>query len=390
VARGALARAVLPPLLAFALARAVLGAAAISAGVPPCKPGSWCRFDCAHYVRIALHGYELAPCFAGSHDAGLWCGNAAWLPGYPLLARAGHALGLPPRGAALTVSGAFALATLALLWAALGGLPAGPLGCSLGAAAPPSRAAIAALALAAFFPGAVYAHAISPLGVFGCAAVAALVLAARGRPLAAGLAGAAAAFTYPPGFLLAPVLGAGFLLGPGTLPSRIRRAAVSAGAAASGFAAVLALQQHDTGEWRAFFLVQGSYHYRLQSPLGPLVGRIAPLLRPPLGDRRDTLAAQTLLVALLVGAAVVASLLAARASAFGDRERFVALYVLAAWLLPLVIGEEQGGLHRREATLLPLVMLTVRLPVPVQVALTVVAAVLAYAVALLFFRSQLL
>jgi hypothetical protein len=386
VASGTLARAVLPPILAFAVARAVLAAAALSAGVPPSRPGSWCRFDCAHYVRIALGGYELAPCPADSHDAGLWCGNAAWLPGYPLLVRAGHALGLPPRGAAVAVSGTFALLSLALLWATLAGLPAGP---PLGPAAPPFGAAIAALALAALFPGVVYAHAISPLGVFGFAAVAALVLASRGRPLAAGLAGAAAAFTYPPGFLLAPVLGAGFLLGPGAIPARIRRAASSAAVAASGLAAVLALQYHDTGEWRAFFLVQSGYHYQLQGPLAPLVGRIAPLLRFPLGDPRKTLAGQTLLVALLVAAAAAASLLAARASAFGERERFVALYVVAAWLLPLVIGEEQGGLHRREAAILPVVLLTARLPAALQAALACAAAVVAYAVAFLFFRGQL-
>jgi hypothetical protein len=358
----------------------VLAAAALSAGVPPSRPGSWCRFDCAHYVRIALHGYELAPCPAGSHDEGLWCGNAAWLPGYPLLIRAVHSLGMPPRRAAVALSAAFALASLGLLWAALAGAPGG--------AGTPARAA-AALGLAAFFPGAVYLHAISPLGLFGCAAVAALLLAARGRPLGAGLAGAAAAFTYPPGLLLPPVLALGFALGPGTATLRLRRAATAAAGPAAGLAAVAAIQYLDTGEWRAFLLVQEGYHYGIGSPLGSLARRIVPLLQSPLGGPGDTLAAQTLLVALLVAGAAAAALLAARTRAFGARERFVALYVIAAWLLPLVIGEVEGGLHRREAALLPVVLLTARLPAWLQAVLAGAAAVVAYEVALLFFRGQL-
>jgi hypothetical protein len=67
----------------------------------------------------------------------------------------------------------------------------------------------------------------------------------------------------------------------------------------------------------------------------------------------------------------------------------VLLYVIAAWLLPLAIGEHEGGLHRREAALLPLVVLTARLPAPLQAAFAGAAAVVAYAVALLFFRGQL-
>jgi hypothetical protein len=289
---------------------------------------------------------------------------------------------MSPRGAALAVSAAFALATLGLLWLALAGTPGG-------AAPRPRAAAVAALGLAAFFPGAVYAHAISPLGVFGCAVVASLLLAGQGRPVPAGLAGAAAAFAYPPGVLLAPVLAAGFLLGPGTAPARLRRAALSSAIAASGFAAVLGLQYLDTGEWRAFFLVQGGYHYGLQSPLGPLAERVAPLFRPPLGGADDSLAAQSLLVGLLVAGAAAGALVAARASGSFARERFVLLYVIAAWLLPLAIGEQEGGLHRREAALLPLVLLTARLPAPLQAALAGAAAVVAYAVALLFFRGQL-
>jgi hypothetical protein len=369
----------LPPLLAFVLARLVLSAAALSAGIPPSKPGSWCRFDCAHYVGIALHGYQVAPCPAESHDAGRWCGNAAWLPGYPLLVRAVRSTGTPPRRAAVLVSGAFALLALVLAWVALAGAPG---------ERPDSRAS-AALVLAALFPGIIFAHAISPLGLFEAAVLLALLLAARDRPLGAGLAGAAAAFTYPPGALLAPVLGAGFLLGPGTPLARARRAALSSALAASGVLGVMTVQYLDTGRWWAFALVQSGYNYSLASPLRSLGDRMSPLFRPPFEGAGEAPAAQTLLVVLLVCAAGAAALLAARQGRFGARERFVALYVVAAWLLPLVIGEVEGGLHRREAALVPLALLTARLPAALQAALAGAAGLVAYALALQFFRGQL-
>ena len=379
--------AVGPPVLAFALARAVLSAAGASAGVPPSRAGSWCRFDCAHYVSIALRGYEVFPCLDGAPDAGLWCGNAAWLPGYPLLVRAGHALGAPPRWSALAVSASFALLTLGLVWAA-SAEPRDP------AAAPPGPGdpgRLANLSLAAFFPGAVYLHAISPLAVLAFAACLALLLAAQDRPAAAGLAGAAAAFTYPPGALLAPVLSIGFLLGEGPVRRRVVRAAASGALAAAGLAAVAVLQFHDTGRWGAFSLVQSGYGYSPRNPATSIAARVAPLFRAPFPGAGEAAAAQTLLVTLLVGAGGAGAVLAARGRGpAAARARFVGLYVAAAWLLPLVIGEEGGGLHRREAALLPLVLLTPRLPPALTGALAAAAAIVAYAVALLFFRSQLL
>jgi hypothetical protein len=387
VTRGALARAVLPPVLAFALARAVLGAAALSAGVPPGKPGSWCRFDCAHYVRIALHGYELAPCFADSHDAGLWCGNAAWLPGYPLLIRAVHSLGVPPRGAAVFVAGVSALLTLVLLWHILRPRP-GTVG---GPATPTFAAALLALALAAFFPGGLYAHAIYPLGPFGLATVLSLWMAARGRAVAAGIAGAAAAFTYPPGLALAPVLAAGFLLDRrADLASRLRRAVVAFLLTASGFGAVVLVQHHDTGSWKAYALAMESYQTALGNPVRAIAMRVGPAFRAPLDVATGVPAAQTVLVLVLVACGAVVVLRAARAGRLASLDVFVSLQTAVFWLAPLCLGQVAEGLHRREATLLPLVLLTVRLPPAWQAPLAAAAAALTYGLGLLFFRGRLI
>lgn len=377
----------LPAFTAFALARIVLSGAALSEGLAPSRAGSWCRFDCGHYVQIALRGYELAPC-AASSLAGLWCGNAAWFPGYPVAIQAARAVLPAPRHAAVLVAGICAWLALVILWAAL----APPGRADLGPRTPGERAAaVAALALAAFFPGGTYAHAISPIGLHGFATVASLLAAARGSALGAGLAAAVAAFTYPPGALLAPVLAAGFLL-DGRGPSRVqlRRATVGAGMATAGLAAVVAVQHHDTGRWLAFVLVQSGYHYSIRSPLTTLADRIAPLFRAPFEGLAEAPAAQTLLVLLIVASAALAVARAARARRLAPRDLFVGLYVAAAWLLPLVIGEVEGGLHRREATLLPVVLLTARLPVFWQALLAGAAATLTWPIARLFFRGVLI
>jgi hypothetical protein len=379
------ALAVLPPLLAFGLARIVLSAAALSAGVPPRVAGSWCRFDCAHYVGIALRGYEVYPC--APEFAGLWCGNTAWLPGYPLLIRAAVACRLSPRGGAVLVSGLFAFLTLALLWKVLlaSAEKSGP------SVRPTLAAALLALALAAFFPGGLYAHAIYPLGPFGLATVLCLVLAARGRAVGAGLAGAAAAFTYPPGLILAGVLGAGFLLeSRADLVSRLRRAATASLLTAAGFGAVMVVQHHDTGNWRAFALVMGGYHYAIGNPLTTTADRVRPAFQVPFDATTAVPGAQTLLVLVLIASGLVAVARAMRAGTFGRLEVFVALQTAAFWLPPLVLGGISEGLHRRETTLLPLVLLTVRLPLAWQGLLAAAAAALTYGLALLFFRGVLI
>jgi hypothetical protein len=376
----------LPPLAAFVLAHVVLSAAAVSEGLPPLKAGTWCRFDCGHYVRIATRGYELAPC-ASESEAGLWCGNAAWFPGYPMAIRVALGVLHAPRHAAVLVAAIFACLTLVILWAALA--PAS------GAEAPRLSAdqrsrALGALALAAFFPGGLYAHAISPIGLYGCAAVASLIAAARGKVVAAGLAAAVAAFTYPPGVLLVPVLAAGFVLDRRhTLPARLGRAARGATLAAAGVFGILAIQHHDTGSWWAYALTQSGYHNSPSSPLLTLIERTSPLFRPPFEGLAEAPAAQTLFVVVVVASAVFAGL---RSSSKGnDRsgDVFVELYVGAAWLLPLIAGEVETGLHRREATLLPVVLLTARLPVFWQVLLALVAAGLTWPMARLFFRGLL-
>jgi hypothetical protein len=100
--------------------------------------------------------------------------------------------------------------------------------------------------------------------------------------------------------------------------------------------------------------------------------------------------AQTLFVLILVASAAVAVARAAKAGTLGRLDLFVSLQTAAFWLLPLSLGGIPEGLHRRETTLLPLVLLTVRLPPAWQGLLAAAAAALTYPMALLFFRGNLI
>ncbi|OJH36206.1 hypothetical protein BON30_34160 [Cystobacter ferrugineus] len=123
-----------------------------------------------------------------------------------------------------------------------------------------------------------------------------------------------------------------------------------------GFVAALAVFQVQTGAWNALFLSQAKYGHGIGNPLETLDAVVGPLLR---GESRHWKNAsprvQTLLVALLV---LVARPLS-RWREVGQRERGLALYGLAFWLFPLVMGRGVS-LYRSESLLVPLVLLAWR------------------------------
>ena len=332
-----LARAALPPLGAFLVARLFL--CLVSAGTwrPPWEAGSWSGPDTAHYVSIAKQGYALAPCSAADPPPG-HCGNAGWMPGYPWALRPFMAAGLSPRKAAVLVSAAFGLASLSVLW--VGFLASwregGPL----------------ALLLAAFFPGQVYEHGAFPMSQLCFLTLLCLLAALHARWLLAGAAGFFAALTYSTGWLLAPVLLGWALLGPrAELPRRLARAAIAAGLTLAGFVGVLLLQWRQVGAWNAFFLVQGGYGHRLTNPVVSWWYTVGQLLTPPWQGIREAPHLQTLLVSVWV------LVVLARAVAGRDRSALLlALYTLAFWVFPLAMGRGIS-LYRSEATLMPSVLL---------------------------------
>lgn len=361
----------LPPALAFAFARAVLFAAGLRAfRQDPAAAWSleaWVRWDSRHYLDIAGDGYRLLSCAdVPGYAPQDWCGNAGWFPGYPALIRLLLFTGCPPALAAVLLSGLFAFLALHALWTRF-------------LDSRPSRGTLLALAIASVAPGAVYQHAAFPISMLLFLQLRALDAMARERSLAAGLWGAAAAFSYPSGALLALVVVAYALLAR----RPIRQALLPAALTAAGTGLVLLLHQLAVSDWQAFFKVQRKYGFGLRWPHATLADRLAPL-----GADDGTLfpALQTLLVLLLMLGLVLGLVLARRRLSAGDL--LVSLHALLYWLFPLALG---GGLslHRADALLMPAAVLTRHLPAPVQWGLLGAAAFTALRVAARFFRGVL-
>lgn len=373
---GTLARRLLPPLVALVLVRLLLAGAALRSGSPAWATANWAHWDSALYLEIATGGYTLQPCGSG-YPAGTWCGSAGWFPAYPAAIRLVSAAGLDPVAAAALVSAVATAGLLLLLWVRFlhARLAPGPL---------------LLLLLAAFFPGSVYQSAAFPIALFVLAVLGHLDALQHRRWVLAGALAALAASTYPLGVVL-PVTGAlgAAVVAAGPARQRLRAAAVVGGLAAAGALAVAVRLQLSVGRWDAYLLVQEKYGHGVNSPLATLRSTLEPLLGSA-GFTPETAARwQTLLVAAIVAlglGATVGGLLrrhtAARASVP------TALFVTAAWLMPLVVGSGVS-LYRSEAALVPAVVLLRGLPREVAAVLLALALPPAYVLAQLFFAGRL-
>jgi len=358
-----------PPLVAFIATRLASALAARLANVDPLQASSWVRWDSFWYLRIAAGGYRLEACPGGTS---MFCGTTGWFPGYPALIASLARLALAPEWAGFLVSAVAQLALLALLWTrVLDGTP--------------SARRWMLLLLAAFFPGSIYAQAVFPISTVLLLMVGFLVAVREGRFRLAAACGAAAAFTYPTGVLLAPVYGAWLLLSAREARDDWRRLLPLIGPVL-GLSAVLGLMAVQTGAWDAFFRnqVQG-FGYGLSDPLTTLGTRLVPLLVwRRAGGAEVAAACQTLLVLLLVGWAGTEAI---RSRAEPTTALF-GLTVVTYWLFPLLLGGRLS-LYRAEALLLPAVWLLRRAPVPVLVVILAGAAAVAMPMARSFFQGTL-
>jgi hypothetical protein len=342
------------------------------------RPALWVRHDSLHYLEIAWHGYIFMSCAGHSayYGQGDWCGDAGWFPGYPYLIWLLMRLGLSGPAAGVIISSAFGLAALALLWNGFLGQRR-------------DLRPVLALGLAAFFFGAVYQRAVFPISMEIFFLLAVIWLAVRGRWLAAGLAGAAAAFTYTSGFLVVPAVAAWALLDRRARPLRsaVAGTAVIGGLTALGLAAVLVIQYLGTGVWGAFFKVQAKYHYHgLHLPTVKFLWVVGELVRHPLSVGLAS-AAETLLVAVFCLALVAVAI--ARRRKLDSADRLILSYTLFFWLFPLSLGAGLN-LYRSEALLLPSVVLARWLPAWAQALFLTLMVPLAYAMSLLFYWKVLM
>jgi hypothetical protein len=187
-----LAATVLPPLLAFVAANALVWHAAGSAGYDFFDPRTWALWDGGQYLSQARRGLTLVPCKVPPYKPGQWCGNAGWFPLYPALVRGVSWTGLPLDWSGVVVAQSACLALLAVVWRMLG--------------ARLTAAAVLCLALAAVFPGMVYDHAVFPISLASLATLLCLHWLARGRWVPAGLATGVRVHHYRGDALLVPLV----------------------------------------------------------------------------------------------------------------------------------------------------------------------------------------
>jgi len=354
----------LPPLVAFVLARALVWAAAASAGFGWPGARDLGRHDSFLYLSIAHHGYTLFAC----DRVGGWCGNAGWFPLFALLLAPFLHAGISGLLAGSALAAALQLATLVLLWGLLGGRRT-------------TRALLALLA-AAVFPGAVYYAAVFPLSLLTLLALAALALASRGRHGAAAGLVALCAVTHPLG------LGAAVAVAlPEALARRPRIAAAYLGAGAAGAAAIAVAQRLAVGHFNAYLLIQRHYGHGGTSPVGTFryaKEALLTFLRDP--HRLDLVPQlQLLLVALFVCAVATASIAAWRD--LTPIEVSAATFTVCVWAAPLLLGGV--SLYRSDAALLPGLLLARRLPAALLAVFVVAATPLAFEMSRLFFESVL-
>ncbi|MBE7210898.1 MAG: hypothetical protein INR65_07740 [Gluconacetobacter diazotrophicus] len=221
------------------LAVAALSHAAVLQGLFSHRARSWVErfgvWDANWYLSIADRGYAYDP--TGQSSAGFY-------PLYPLLIRAGTRLGCDDRLTGYAIS--------------LAALYAGCLGLWRLTARETRSAAVAerAVLFLLFCPGAMWFGMIYTESLFLVTTVGCLLAARRGRWLAAGLWGMAAALTRTPGLLLAGFL---FLEAaqqwwelPGARSRRwLKRAALAVAGPVVGQASYLVFLQIRFGDWRA-------------------------------------------------------------------------------------------------------------------------------------------
>jgi len=363
-----LATAALPPLLAFLAARVLFARAAAAVGVDAALPESWNRWDSGHYLAIATKGYEYFSCARIGGRPTDACGNAAWFPLYPWLLKPWIALGVAPPTAGVWVSGLGALGMLTALWN--------------GFLRTRGARGWLVLGMAAVFPGAVYQHAIFPTSLTLLCLVLAAFFIVRERWVLAGLFGGGVALTYVTGLLVAAPNALAAWLRTRTL----RPALVAGGLAVCGFLLVLVLHQLLLGHWDAFYWVHKKGFPASARPFDTFVWVVTPAFDPAADPRWRTLGAQALTVTALMILGIGTALVTRKRR---DPVRSWAVVAsLIFWIFPLVVG--QGvSFYRSDALILPVLLLLLELPEWVLALLLVWLAVLAGAMAELFFTRWL-
>jgi hypothetical protein len=367
-----------PPLALWALSTAAVLGACVWAGESPWQARPWVHGDANLYLDVARHGYTLYRCGAD------WCGDAGWFPAFPWLVAVLHApTGIPLVGAAVGLAFFFHAATLVLLWVTFLGRRF-------------TFGALGALVYAAFAPGLVFHESPYPMSLLAFFTLLHLWLLHRGRLVGAGLAGAAAALSYPIGIVLALTSALWLLAQSGSFARRLGDAATASGLTAAGLGVFLLDQRLETGSWNAYLLVQRKYGHVLEQPFAQLqnalsilhhhspfaVTKIIPV-QTNFGISTVT-ADETVLVALVLACGLAAVLLRRPLDGLG---LLLAIWAVASYVLPQLESEVQS--YRVEAALLPFALFLPRLPRPLVALFALLAICMSVPLARLAFQGWL-
>jgi hypothetical protein len=290
---------------------------------------------------------------------------------------------MPLTWAGLYLADLFAVGMLLLTWVLIG----------------PSWSAprLLALAFAAVFPGQIYYFAIFPVSLAAFLSLAFLLLLVRRWYVLAGLSAALAAWTYPAGFLLAPVaLLYTAIADRGRSFARwLDRVVPSVGIPVIGIVGLALAYQIRVHAWNAYLLVQAKYGNGFHDPVSSFLISIfgGPPARYPIQSLNlgyDYLAPklQTILVAALVLGLLTAGVTVWRRS-MTRADWAVLCFTVIVWLFPLTQSIAESR-YRSEALLIPCVALVRRLPVVVQGPLVIAAGGIAFGMALLFYQNKLI
>jgi hypothetical protein len=297
-----------------------------------------------------------------------------WLvPLYPLTMVPLMAIGIQSTGGT-AIAWLFALATLVALWRTF--LSNRPLALAAGA-----------LAYAAFAPGQIFFYSVYPLSMLTFFTVLHLWFLHRERWVAAGLAGAGAAMTYPTGVLLVAVSALWLAIerNAGVL-ERLRRIALTSGLTLVGALAVVLVQLIQTGAWDAYFKVQAKYGHVLQEPLKRNWEEVRSAFDSSLLTIYQAPAVQTAFVTLVMTACLGVLGWEFLRRGLTRLDALMGIWAVAFWAFPLAQGNV--ALYRSQATLLPLAVLA-RLPGPAVYLMAGAAAWLTIPMTTLFLLTKL-
>jgi len=370
-----------PPFFAWWFAR-ILVTYRAGQGLLSLGASSWVRWDSISYMGIARHGYYFHQCapYEGLYNQH-WCTNAAWFPGYPLLLRTARWLGLSLPSAGALLSACAFLAVLVVLWN--GFL------LELGL-----RRAVPLLAIAAAFPGVVYAFAVFPMSVEVLAIVVGLLAARHGRLLLMVAAVCVAVFTYPNAVILVPITVVYLVLLRSNSADQVRRR-VLLGLATGLPIVAIAIWHATAGRWDAFLVAQHQQGTGFASPISVLwrliVTRQGEIqVRSQSASLSWWVSAQTALTAVIVIAAVVVAVAAWRRRGRVDStEALVVATVLATWLLG-VSSTAGANPYRAVFALLPAVILLRHLKVSALWAIAGACALVTWGISAYFFVPTIL